>query len=364
MNLTSSPKRPLVSVILAVYNEAHGIEACLSSLLAQEAADFDLEILAMDGNSTDGTRAILDRLAAFDARVRVVTNAKRKAPFAFNLGLREARGQYVCIFGSHTVYPRNYISVCLKELAAHGAIACGGRVITQPSDPSLESKLVAWVLSHPFGTSRKSFRTQAEGAVDTVNYPVMLKSALLEVGGYDEELIRNQDNDMNQKLRARGHKLVCTWKTSCLYHPSRSIKELLGYARRNGFWNAISLKKNRASMALRHFFPFFFVMSLLLSLLLATTSVFLPPLYRFAAILPLGLLLAAHLGTGFVASSQVAWRQKSFAALGLVPVFFLFHCAYGFGTLAGILSGVSWLRFSPQRAITPRVRLESLNQTK
>src|SRR5205814_10574492 len=207
-------------------------------------------------------------------------------PFAFNLGLSEARGEYVCILGAHTVYDKDYISVCLSELLAQGAVGCGGRVITQPASDPLEARLARWVLSHPFGSSRKSFRTQPEGFADSVNYPVMLKKALVEVGRYDEELARNQDNDMNQKLRARGHKLYCTWKTHCIYHPKDRLLDLFQYAYRNGFWNVLSFKRNLFSLGIHHLVPFFFLIGFIFSLGLAISGLFTPQPYRSLLAMP------------------------------------------------------------------------------
>lgn len=354
MSTSRATERPLVSVILAVYNEAEYIESCLSSIVSQEAEEFELEILAIDGNSTDGTRQILERIAARDPRIRVLNNSKRKAPFAFNLGLSHARGQYVCIFGSHSAYQKNYISTCLRELQNHAAVACGGRVITRPRNDTMQARLVAWTLSHPFGSSRKSFRTQAEGAVDTVNYPVASRDALLEVGGYDEDLIRNQDNDVNQKLRARGHKLVCTWKTSCFYYPNGSLRELLAYASRNGFWNVTSLVKNPASMALRHFVPFLFLAAIVSSSLLAAACAFAPWPYRMIGAAPLAILLGVHLAAGVLASLQIAWREKSLEPFCLPLVFLMFHCAYGFGTLTGFTSKYRRIAALPKRLIATK----------
>ena len=90
-----SAQRFLVSIILATFNEALYIEKCIASILDQEARYFDLEILAIDGNSDDGTREILESVAARDSRVRVLVNEKKKAPFAFNLGLKASRGMSV-----------------------------------------------------------------------------------------------------------------------------------------------------------------------------------------------------------------------------------------------------------------------------
>lgn len=333
-----STQRLLVSIILATFNEAPYIERCIASVLDQETPDFDLEILAIDGNSNDGTREILEKVANRDSRVRVLVNERRKAPFAFNLGLKAARGKYVCIFGSHTVYKRDYISVCLKELIAHGAVGCGGRVITRPANNTLPARLVSWVLGHPFGSSRKSFRTQSEGFVDTVNYPVILKKALIQVGGYDEELCRNQDNDTNQKLRANGYKLLCTWKTQCLYHPKGTIRDLLSYASRNGFWNVISLKKNSASMGARHFIPFLFLMGLVCSLVLVIVGLSLSSPYQNIFAVPFVTLLGLHLFVGLISALQIAVRERSLGALWLPPVFLGFHVAYGLGTFSAVVA--------------------------
>ncbi len=333
-----STRRPMVSVILATYNEAGHIEQCMTSLLKQETPGFDLEILAIDGKSRDGTLELLRRVAARDPRVRVLVNEKRRTPFAFNLGLREARGEYVCIFGAHTIYTKDYIAACLAELKAQGAVGCGGRVVTRPANPSRQARLVAWALSHPFGSSRKSFRTQPEGFVDTVNYPVMRKQALLEAGGYSEKLARNQDNDLNQKLRARGHQLYCTWKTRCTYHPNSTLRDLFRYARGNGFWNVVSLEHNAESMGARHFIPFLFLLGLLATAVLGVAGIFLPAPYRLMASVPFFGLLGLHLGAAKIAACQVAVRERSAEALWLPGIFLGFHVAYGYGSLVGLIT--------------------------
>jgi succinoglycan biosynthesis protein ExoA len=338
-----SSKRPLVSVILATYNEARFIESCLVSILSQQATipgtgDFEIEVLAVDGISHDGTRNILDRYAARDPRVRVIANERRRTPFAFNLGLQHARGEYVCIFGAHSVYRDDYIAVCLAELVAHSAAGCGGRVVTVPAGTALGARLSAWTMSHPFGSSRKSFRTQSEGAVDTVNYPVLQRDLVLAAGGYDVELTRNQDNDLSQKLRARGHILYCTWKTQCLYFPKPTVSGLLRYGFTNGYWNVLSLRKNPASMAARHFVPLVFVLCLLVTVLVAVSGALLPPPYALPTQLPLAVLLGMHLGLGSGVALQLAVRDRSLGALCLPAIFLGFHFAYGYGTLSGFVS--------------------------
>jgi succinoglycan biosynthesis protein ExoA len=342
-------ERPLVSVVLATYNEATSIERCLESILnqrttSQETGPIDIEVIAVDGMSDDGTVSILLRYAARDPRLRMVNNEKRRAPFAFNLGLQHARGGYICIFGAHTVYRQDYIVTCLGELVAHGAAGCGGRVVTVSQNRSLESRLSAWVMSDPFGSSRKSFRTQREGPVDTVNYPIFPRHLVLAVGGYDEKLSRNQDNDLNQKLRTLGHTLWCTWKTECQYSPKGTLKGLLRYAFGNGFWNSLTFRINPGAMAVRHFIPFGFVLCLLAFGLLAAAAVFVPAHYALVMAMPLALCLTLHVLFGSLAALDVSRRERSLGAWWLPAVFLAFHIAYGLGTLGGF-AGQLWAAF-------------------
>jgi glycosyltransferase involved in cell wall biosynthesis len=338
-------KLPLITIFLPTLNEGHGIERCLDSLLAQDSPNCEIEVLAIDGGSRDNTREILESYAARDSRVRVLTNEKRRTPFAYNIGLREARGEYVCIFGGHCLASHDYFGSCLAELLARDAGSCGGHVITVPASDTVQARLAAWAAGHPFGSSRKSFRTYSEGYVDMVNYGVMRRELPLEVGGYDEELLRNQDNDVNQKLVARGHTMYCTWKTHCLYWPKSTIRGLLHYMYSNGFWNVISLKKNPASMAARHFIPFVFVMSLVGASLLAIAGGFLPPAFLWMALAPLAAALGLHLAVGSAAALGVAFREKSLVALLLPPVFLGLHLAYGFGSLVGFFAHPESLSF-------------------
>lgn len=334
----SNDTSPRVSVVLAVYNESAYIRPCLDSLLAQEAPGFAIEILAIDGGSTDGTREYLDSVAALHPHLRVLNNPQRQAPFAFNIGLRESRGEYVCIFGSHTFYRKDYVAVCLRELLAKSATGCGGRVLTEPASERLQARLVAYATSHAFGSSAKSFRTQPEGYADLVNYMILRKQAVLDAGGYSEVLLRNQDNDLNQKLRANGHRLYCTWQTECLYHPQPTLGGLFRYAWRCGFWNLLSFKANPASMSLYHFVPFFFVLALIASALLSVFALFSTNPWPRLLSLSFPVLLLLHLGAGFLASLQVFARKKSLAALFLPFVFFGFHFSYGLGTVVALVT--------------------------
>ena len=158
---------------------------------------------------------------------------------------------------------RLHCGVSQRTRAPRCGRCCSGKILTVPANDSWQAQVCAWAMGHPFCSSGNSVRTQHEGFVDTIPFPVMRKSALLEVGGYDETLLRNQDNDMNQKLRARGYKLFLTEQVHCLYYARSSLAELWRWGYQSGRWNAISLRRNPISLRPRHFVPLIFVLSIL-----------------------------------------------------------------------------------------------------
>jgi len=346
---------PLVSVILPVYNEAAHIEQVVLSILRQSRSNFDLELLVIDGNSTDGTSDLLKSISASNPEVRLLQNPRRMTPLAFNIGLKHAKGEYACIFGAHTAYDQDYIAVCLSEAQARGAAGCGGRVLTTPADGSLQARLVAAALGTSFGTSSKSFRNHPEGYADNVNYPVFVRGPVMELGGYDEHLYRNQDIDLNQRLRAGGHTLYMTWNTSCRYFVQPTVSALSKYCWKTGYWNIISLKKNPSVHSLYHFVPAIFVLVSILTSALACAGLCFPARYRTWAILPLVVLLGAYFGVAMLVSCFTALRKKWLAGLLLPPVFLSLHASYGMGTLWALLCNAN----SPEAAL----KSEPLGQT-
>ena len=332
---------PLVSAVMAVRNEERHIETALTSLLQQKTPDWELEIIVVDGDSTDRTPEIVKRIASGDSRVKLEINKQRKTPYAFNLGIEKAQGEYICILGAHTTYAPDYIHTCLEELKAHAAAGCSGRLVTRPAGDGLQARLVAWALAHPFGTSARSMRTRGAGFADTIPYPIFLKSTLLEVGGYDTRLHRNQDNDLSQRLRARGYKLYITDRTSCEYFVNPDLISLVRYAFKNGFWNIVSFKVNPASMSIRHFVPGAFVAALLLSLLLLLFSVGTVIPAQLWLRKPILLLGSIYGLVSIGVTCHIALRERVAGAL-LMPVpFLLLHVSYGAGTLSAIMSNAS-----------------------
>jgi len=166
--------------------------------------------------------------------------------------------------------------------------------------------------------------------VDSLPYPVFRKAAFVAVGGYDETMTRNQDNDMNYRLRKAGYKLYCTWKTSCEYRTRPNFRALLNYASSNASWCGISLRKKPRSLRLRHYVPFLFVISTLLGLAMLPVAAAYLPLMIFLLPVPL------HLSIGHLAALRLMVRERNPWAFLLPWVLLAFHITYGSAFFVGI----------------------------
>jgi succinoglycan biosynthesis protein ExoA len=322
-----------ISLIVPVLNEVNHIQGTIESLLEQDTSPLAAELLFVDGGSCDGTREIICRYARAYPSVKLIENPRRTTPVALNLGLRAAQGEYVGILGAHASYPPRYIRICWEEMKAHHAAGCSGCLLTLPANQSLGARLAAWCMGHRLASSGKSVRTQREGFANTIPFPVFLKQALIDAGGYDETLDRNQDNEMNERLRANGCRLYLTARTQAAYYARPGIWSLLVHAYNTGKWNGWTVRRRRGGLSLYHFVPFAFFVTTLAAL------AFVPLFIRRSGIFALLLFLpvAAQLVMGIFAAIETAIRERSAGALLLPSVILAFHLAYGMGTAAGFL---------------------------
>ena len=330
--------KPVVSVIVAVLNEENHVDELIRSILAQDI-DEGIELLLVDGMSTDRTRErIAEAVAAYgspDRHVRLLDNPKQRSPHAFNIGIREALGEFCCIFGAHASYESNYLSECLSVVrSSPDRVACGGCIHTI-SDGSFQGNLTVDVLTNTFGSSKTSFRTQGVGTVDVIPFPVLRTAELRDAGGYDERLHRNEDNDMCFRLMERGVELRVTDKTSASYYPVGTVKKLLQYARRNGWWNAKTISLGSSGLRVRHFVPSAFVAGVAGSTVSAIVGR--GPIRRLGLV---GLVggLSAHLALGIRATFSTNTETRGLARLLIAPTIMAFHFCYGYGTASFLFS--------------------------
>src|SRR4029077_12107306 len=238
----------LVSFVVPVRNEEERIRPCLQSLVEQSYPASDYEILVVDGWSSDRTREIIEEICRKYQQVHYLKNPAGIVPTAMNIGIRAARGGVIIRADGHNVYPRDYAANSVKCLGLTGADNVGGPCVTVPADESFSARLVAAVLSSPFGVGNSKFRTsREEGFVDTVPFGAFRREIFARVGMYNEKLVRNQDNELNARIRKAGGKIYLTPALTTRYHPVKNFPGLLKYAFKTSKWHIFTLRENRES---------------------------------------------------------------------------------------------------------------------
>ena len=334
---------PFASVVLPVRNEADFVERCLHSIRENDYPSDRLEILVVDGMSDDGTRDILCRCAQQDRRIRIIDNPDRIVPTAMNLGITHARGEAVIRLDCHSDYAPDYIAKCLEVLTRTGADNVGGYITTRPGTDSAIGRAIAAATSSRFGVGGSAFRTGGgEREVDTVPFGCYRRDVFDRFGLYDERLVRNQDIELNSRIRRGGGKIVISPQIRLTYYNRSTFAGLRQQAFYNGLWNLYTVYVVGRGLRPRHFVPLAFVLSLLI---LAVAAVFYTPAWvRLAAELAIYAVVA-------IPFSISAARRASASALLTLVAFAQFHLAYGVGSLWGLLSAP--LKFGRRKGRQP-----------
>lgn len=332
---TSAPLRatpaPLVSVLVPCRNEVACIEKCLDSILANDYPRESIEILVIDGLSDDGTEAILRVYAEADSRVRVLTNPQRVVPHALNLGLRRAAGEIIMRMDAHAKYPPHYISALVGWLLRTDADNVGSACVTLPENGTAQARAIAVALAHPFGVGDARFRlgTTEPRWVDTVPFGCFRRDVFERIGGFDEELARNQDDEFNHRLLKSGGKILLVPGVVAHYYARGSLRQLARMYFQYGYLKPLVARKVGRVMTRRQLIPAVLVTMLLLSGVLALWF----PLAKAAFAGVLGVY-----GVANVTASAVAARRHGFrVGLWLAAAFPAMHLSYGVGFLWGVL---------------------------
>lgn len=337
-----------VSIVLPCRNEVEHIEACLESVLAQQAPEGGFEIIVADGMSTDGTRERLDALARAHPQLRVLNNPGRIVSTGLNAAIRAAHGEYIIRMDAHTTYAPDYIRSCLEVMQETGADNVGGPVLTVAHTPMQKTIQAVYHSAFAVGGAR-SHNPNYEGPVDTVLYGCWKKEIFERVGYFDEDLVRNQDDEHNFRLTRSGGKLYQSRRIRSWYHVRGSLNALFHQYMQYGFWKVLVIRKHGSPASLRHLVPGGFLA--LLGLLLVAGFIWQPAWWAGLGLFALyaGVVLLVSL----VTAAHAGW--KLFPMLPLA--FGCFHFGYGYGFLRGLLDLVI-LQNAPHAAFVRLTRKE------
>ncbi len=324
-----------ISIIIPCLNEEKYISTCLDSLFESDYDKSKMEVLVVDGMSSDKTREIVRYYAEKYSYIKLLDNPDKIVPKAMNLAIAEASGEYIIRLDAHSKFPKEYFSKLIYYSQKLNADNVGGVVITDVKNRNKKSNSIKVVLSHRFGVGNSDFRTGIDSIkeVDTVPFGCYPKRVFKQYGYYDERLIRNQDIELNKRIINGGGQVYLIPDIQCTYYARENFLDLAKNNYNNGFWNILTgyYTKTLNSLSLRHFIPLLFVLSLMVPLGL---SLFFPKILWIAFF-----SLASYLSLVIIISFRI--KNSSHSIGYLIISFVTLHFSYGLGSFMGIFSVVN-----------------------
>jgi glycosyltransferase involved in cell wall biosynthesis len=320
------------TLIIPCRNEEGYIGRLLDDLIAQQHPISDLEVLVMDGMSTDGTRAAVALRSARVPQIRLVDNPQHTVPYALNSGIGMASAPVVMILGAHSTYPPNYVSDLLKALHDTGADNVGGILETLPADDTPVSVAIAEAMSSRVGVGNAHFRTGADAPMetDTVPFGCYPKAVFDRIGLFDVTLTRNQDDELNGRLRKAGGRIVLIPSVRAGYYARSTFSQLWRMYRQYGLFKPLVNVRLGFPATLRQLVPPALVLAMLS---LPITFLISKPLFGATA---LGLVLYAAML--FMAGQSAALHRHMPSLTLYFPIAVMcMHLSYGMGYLEGLV---------------------------
>jgi GT2 family glycosyltransferase len=295
-----------------------------------------MEILVVDGGSTDQTRDILTAYSKLNPVVKMMDNPYRLKPHALNIGIKAAVGDIVIRMDAHAVYDKSYVSKSVRYLGEYRAENVGGRLMTLSRGTSLISKTIAHILSSPFGVGNSTFRTGAKGRtwVDTVFGGCYWRNTFEKTGLFDETLVRGQDREFNMRLQKVGGRILFAPDIVCYYYARGTLGTYIPWIYSAGLTPFfVSRLSGKRIFSWRNLAPPLFVLSLIILPLLASVH----PIFLWF----LGAETILYVVCAVVAAIPVVNIEKDIRFLASMPfVFALTHITYGIGSLIGLFKSV------------------------
>jgi succinoglycan biosynthesis protein ExoA len=319
--------RDLVTVVVPALNEEHFISACLDSILSQDEANLD--VLVVDGGSTDRTCEVVQEYAARDPRVALLRRPGKTIAGSLNAGLQAAKGRWLVRVDAHSRIPQGYVSALVDHLRTGTWGGVGGRkdgVATSPTGQAIGA-----ALSSRFGVGNSVYHHGTKvDVVDHVPFGAYPTSLIRGLGGWDERLEANEDFELDYRLRRQGHRLLFDPDLAIAWQNRQTLGDLFRQYRRYGRGKAGVAVLHPRSLKPRHLAAPALVASWVLAGALAVRW----PWLALLAVLP-------YAGALLLASVLAARGVRGWAARRMLPAAFLcMHVAWGIGLWEGVIAEI------------------------
>lgn len=339
-NSVSIRNQPAISVVMPVRNEKGFIARSIGAVLQQDYPKEKMEVIVVDGMSDDGTRDIVQKIigdsVSSASRMVLLDNPSRIVPAALNIGLIHAQGEVIIRVDGHCEIPVTYVRQCVDLLESTKADCVGGLQYAVSND--IMGSAIALATSSPFGVGNAYFRYATKpGWMDTVYLGAYRRTVFTRIGKFDEELIRNQDDEFNFRLIQAGGKIWFDPALCTRYHSRSTFTRLWKQYFQYGFYKVRVIQKRKAIPSFRHIVPLIFVLAVMGGSLLslATKNSF----WIF-------IVTAPYVTANVIFSGWVA--RRNLKTLFFLPLTFaIIHISYGMGFLAGLWHFRSATRKTP-----------------
>ena len=320
---------PFITYIAPIRNESLFIERTIKSIINQKNNNFDFEIIIADGMSTDGTRNIIKRLMKTVNEIRLIDNPEKIVPTGFNRALSISRGDYIIRIDGHAELATDFLQNSLKELKTTNADCVGGPIKNIAT--GIIGNAIAIAQQSKFGVGGVAFRedTSIGKYVDTLAFGTYKRQVFKQIGGYDIELVRNQDDEFNFRMVQQDLKIWLHPSIKSYYYPKSAINSFFKQYFQYGFFKIRVFQKRGGIASFRHIVPLIFIIYLFYAIFSYLVTDFNIP------ILILGI---SYISTSIIFTIKETLKNfnTGFSLIFLPIIFLTLHIAYGLGSFFGL----------------------------
>ena len=326
-----------LSFIIVALNAEQALDNSLSSLKKQNYPHNEIEVILVDGLSSDKTKQKMLEFQSNETsfgRIIVKDNPGKYLACGWNVALKEVTGDIVLRVDAHTVFPEDFVSKNV-ECISGGESICGGKVISILEDNSQINRVMLEAENSMFGGGFTFFRRgEVCKYTSTLAFAAYKKDVFNSVGLYNERLVRTEDNDMHYRMQKAGYKFFFTPDIVSYRYCRSTFSKLVRQKFLNGYWVGLTMGVQPKAFSVFYLVPLLFVLGLFFVGIVAffTPNLLLIYLAAYIAVLILS-LIAAIAKSGF------------YPALLLLPFILLsLHIGYGVGTIKGLIMMPFWLK--------------------
>lgn len=315
---------PTVSIIIPMRNEEAFIAQCLDKFCEQDFPTNNFEILVVDGLSNDRSVEIIKTFQNKYANIKLLINPQKHTPSAFNLGIKASKADYVGIFSAHSIPSKTYISSAIQSITKTNADCVGGPMIAMNN--SIIGGAIAYATSTPFGVGGSVFHYSKKPQYARTVYQGFFERKLFsKIGFFDEDLVRNQDDELSYRIEKYGGKIFYDPSIKSTYYSRSSFQKLIIQYFQYGLYKPLVFQKLKYGMQVHHIIPATFVLYILSLLIVPFNMIYISPLIGYAILCIV-----------FSIKSQF----KLVIKLNIIFAYVLMHISYGAGFIVGI---IRWL---------------------